>query len=75
MPNSSHAWLTLALASSTSTAKRSNSSVKRPCGAAQGTLIVLTPCSGQSARGVRARINVVNCIVSRCRQVRSGAQS
>ena len=31
--------------------------------------------SGQSARGVRARINVMNCIVSKCRQVRSGAQS
>ena len=42
---------------------------------AHGTAIVLTPCSGQSERGVRARITVVNCIVSRCRQVRSGAQS
>ena len=48
IPSSSQAWLTLALASNTSTAKRSKSSVKRPCGAAHGTCIVLTPCSGQS---------------------------
>ena len=71
----SHAWLTLALAKSTSTAKRSKSSVKRPCGWAHGTFMVLTPCPGQSERGVRARINVANCIVSKCRHVRSGAQS
>ena len=30
---------------------------------------------GASARGVRARIKVTNCIVSRCRQLRSGALS
>ena len=75
IPSNSQAWLMLPLARSTSTAKRSNKSVKRPWGAAQGTAIVLTPCSGQSERGARARIKVVNCIVSRCRQVRSGAQS
>ena len=49
--------------------------VKRPCGAAHGTYIVFTPWSGQLARGVCARMRVVNCIVSRCLQVRSGAQS
>ena len=36
---------------------------------------VTTLCSSQAQRGREARICVVNCITSRCRQVRSGAWS
>ena len=75
IPSSSHPACTLAHASSTATANRSKCRVNRPGGAAHGTVMVLTPCSGQFARGVRARITVMNCIVSKCRHVRSGARS
>src|SRR5215831_12805113 len=55
--------------------KASNISVKRLFLPAQGTSMVLTPCSGQLIRGVRATKTVSNCMVSKCRHRRSGAWS
>ena len=52
-------------------AKASNSNVNRECLSVHGNVIVLTPQSGHRQRGVRAVMRVSNCIVSRCRQVRS----
>jgi len=59
----------------TSTAMYSKRSVKRECLPAQGTGIVRTPHVLHLLRGTAAWIIVVNCIVSRCRHVRSGAMS
>jgi predicted RNA binding protein YcfA (HicA-like mRNA interferase family) len=65
----------VALASGTSMANASTSSGNRRPGAAHGTRLVRTPCSGPSARGNCARNSVSNGLVSRCRQVRSAAGS
>ena len=59
----------------TSTAMYSMRSVNRECLLAQGTGIVRTPDVRRLLRGTAAWIIVVNCIVSRCRHVRSGAMS
>jgi hypothetical protein len=72
-PSKPAAFLTLRAHINTSMAKRSKSRLKRPPGSAQGTAMVLTPSRAQSTRGTRARRIVSNCIVSRCRHMRSGA--
>ncbi len=56
-------------ASGPCTAKLSNNNAESLCGPAQGAVIVLTPCSGHSEPGVRAQIQGLNCIMSKCRQV------
>src|SRR5215831_6508952 len=67
--------LSVSQACSTRMAKASNISVKRLFLPAQGTSMVLTPCSRQWTRGMRATNTVSNCMVSRCRHRRSGAWS
>ena len=74
MRSMQHASLIMHARWSAATASASNSSVKRPCGAAQASLITLTPHLGQRHHGGSPRSTVANCMVSSCRHSRPGAR-